>query len=325
MVGTDVVLDGVTDADMSAAKDFFLQFSGDKPIETTTYGTVLDKGKRLAARIYITGLRVAEEENFLCSYNITNFNGNIRKALNRERTNVGRTAYVGRIKDVLLTCKTETMAQRLVDDLQGYESGTSHDELSWIDVQVHACKLLNATSRVIFLSAHDLIDAKDMVDRAQRDGHRIITIPDSVRHKIHGDTDLQGNPIRDLGTYAKEWNDSFTFQFVKAKDLTAKEQAVLRQTDAILKLIGGKPGNIKAILISETMRDETFSYREAAGIWEPNEERIIIKRDRLKSLEAFAGTLLHETAHANSGASDITEEFEQELTTLLGKVTKSAL
>jgi len=34
---------------------------------------------------------------------------------------------------------------------------------------------------------------------------------------------------------------------------------------------------------------------------------------------------LHEAAHATSGASDITEEFEQELTVLLGKLTKNAL
>jgi hypothetical protein len=325
MAGTDVILGGVTDADVVAAKDFFLQFSGDKPIETTTYGTVLDKGKRAAARIYITGLRVAEEENFLCSYNITSVNSSIRKALNRERTNVGRTAYVGRIKDILLTCKTEAVAQRLVDDLQGYEAGTSHDELSWIDVQVHACKLLNATGRVIFLTPQELVDAKDMADRAKKDGHRIITIPESVKHKIHGATDLQGNAIRDLGTYAKEWNDSFTFQFVQEKDLTAKERAVLKQTDAIFKLIGGRPKNITAVLISETMRAETFSYHEAQGVWEPDERRIIIKRDQLRRLESFASTLLHETAHATSGATDITEEFEQALTTLLGTLATNGI
>jgi hypothetical protein len=325
MVGTDFIFDGVKDAQMAAAKDFFLQFSGDKPIETTTYGQVLDKGKRAAARIYITGLRVAEEENFLCSYNITSVNSSIRKALNRERTNVGRTAYVGRIKDILLSCKTEAVAQRLVDDLQGYERGTSHDELSWIDVQVHACKLLNATGRVIFLTPQELIDAKDMVDRAKKDGHRIITIPESVKQKIHGAADLQGNPIRDLGTYAKEWNESFAFQFVKENDLTARESAVFKQTSAIFELVGGRPRNVKAILISETMRAETFNYREAAGIWEPDTRRIIIKRDQLKKLETFAATLLHETAHATSGASDITEEFEQELTALLGTLTKNAL
>lgn len=325
MVGTDIVITGAKDADIAQAKDFFLQFSGDKPIETTTYGTVLDKGKRKAARIYITGLRVAEEQNFLCSYNITSVNTAIRKALNRERTNVGRTAYVGRIKDILLSCKSEAVAQRLVEDLKGYESGTAHDELSWIDVQGHACKLLNATGRVIFLTPQELIEAKVMVDRAIKDGYRVITIPESVKDKIQDDTDKSGNPIRDLGVYAREWNDSFAFQFVKEKDLTSKERAVFKQADAVFQLVGGKPRIIKEILISTTMRPDSFTYREASGVWEPDERRIIIKRDQLKTIERFASTLLHETAHATSGATDVSEEFEQALTALLGKVSKNAL
>jgi hypothetical protein len=38
----------------------------------------------------------------------------------------------------------------------------------------------------------------------------IIAVPESVKHRIHGAADLQGNPIRDLASYAKQWNDSFT-------------------------------------------------------------------------------------------------------------------
>lgn len=88
--------------------------------------------------------------------------------------------------------------------------------------------------------------------------------------------------------------------------------------------MGGKPSHIKKILISETMRLETMGYREASGLWEPHSKRIIIKRDQLKDLRFYAGTLLHEVAHAISGASDVSSEFENELTSLLGKVsTKS--
>src|SRR5438128_1608800 len=67
---------------------------------------------------------------------------------NRERANVGRTACVGRIKDILLDCKTQKIAQLLVNDLKNFEAGTPHDELTWIDIQVHACKLLNATGNI---------------------------------------------------------------------------------------------------------------------------------------------------------------------------------
>jgi sporulation protein YlmC with PRC-barrel domain len=310
MVGTEFVFEGVKDKEMAAAKEFFLRFSGEETLETTSHGSVLQKGKQKVARIYITGLRVAEEQNLLCSYNITAVNAAIRKALNRERMNVGRTAYVGRIKDVLLACRTERVAQLLVEDLQHIERGTAHDELSWIDVQVHACKLLNAKDNVIFVTAEDLVQSKDMVDHAIKDGHRKVLIPDSHREKLKSVTDYRGKPIRILDTYTKEWNESFTFEFLSEKDLTPRERAIFKQTGAIFKLIGGKPRTIKAVLISRTMRMESFNHREACGIWEPDKHRIIIKRDQLKDLRLYAGTLLHEIAHATSGASDVSAEFE---------------
>ena len=78
-------------------------------------------------------------------------------------------------------------------------------------------------------------------------------------------------------------------------------------------------------MISETMRLETMGYREAAGVWEEQNNRIVIKRDQLKNLELYAGTLLHEIAHAKSGASDVSKEFEQELSRLLGLAASKGL
>lgn len=324
MEGTDFILKGIKDKDIELAKEFFLKFSDEKELEMTQYGSVLDKKKNIA-RIYINGLRVAEEENFLFSYNITSITKKIKKSLNRERTNVGRSAYTDRVKSILLECKEKEVAELLVQDLKKYELGESHDELTWIDVSVHACKLLNANDKVIFLTPWELSDAQTMVDRAKRDEFRIITIPENVKQKIRGLKDIEGNEIRDLERYTSEWNDSFEFKFVDEKKLSKKEKEIFSKKDDIFKLIGGKPSKIKKILISETMRLETQGYDEASGVWEEDEKRIIIKRTQLKSLVSFAGTLLHETAHAISGASDITIEFENELTELLGKISEKNL
>lgn len=63
-VGTEFLLTEVKDEDMAKAKDFFLQYSGDKIIAKTTYGSILrQEGKKRKARIYVNGLFVAEEEN----------------------------------------------------------------------------------------------------------------------------------------------------------------------------------------------------------------------------------------------------------------------
>jgi len=323
-VGTEFILEGVKDEDIKLAKEFFLKFSDEILLEETQYGGVLQKGKS-KAKIYISGLRVAEEENFLFSYNITSMTKAMRKALNRERTNVGRTAYTDRVKSILLNCRNKDVAELLVDDLKGYEMGSTHDELNWNDVSVHACKLLNASEKVIFLSPLELTEAKDMVDNAKNDGFKIVTIPENIKQKIRGLKDIKGSPIRDLNEYRTEWNKSFEFKFVKEIDFTNSEREVFTKTDEILNLIGGKPRKVKNILISETMRLETGSYRGAVGLWESDNKRVIIKRDQLKNLKSYAATLLHEIAHAKSGASDVSRKFESELTDILGLVSTKIL
>ena len=83
-IGTEFILNGCTDEDIEKAKNLFLRFSGEEKIETTKFGEVFLK-KTEVGKIYVNGVRVAEEENFLFSYNITSLTKAIRKALNRER------------------------------------------------------------------------------------------------------------------------------------------------------------------------------------------------------------------------------------------------
>jgi hypothetical protein len=89
MVGTEFILSGLKREDVDTAKGFFLKYSGDVELEPTRYGSVLQREAK-AARIYVNGLRVAEEPNFLFSYNITSLTKALRAALNRERSNVSR-------------------------------------------------------------------------------------------------------------------------------------------------------------------------------------------------------------------------------------------
>jgi hypothetical protein len=321
-VGTAFDLNGVTAQQVEQAKSFFLKFSDERLLEQTKYGQVLRRSKE-GARIYVNGVRVAEEENFLFSYNITSLTQTMRKALNRERTHVGRTAYADRVKDILLECRQPAVAEAIVDDLQEFETGNSHDELKWLDVAVHACKLLNSSGKYIFVTPMEFMFAATMIDHARGDGYQIVTIPENVKQRIRGLKDLSGQPIQDLHEYADQWNDSFEFTFVKLSELTAKERQIFEKTNDIMHLAGGKPTMIKKILISETMRLEGFE--EAVGVWDGAEQRIVIKRSQLKSLQDYAGTLLHETAHARSGGSDVTRRFEDGLTQLLGTVVSNVL
>lgn len=323
-VGTEFVFEGVEDKDVERAKDFFLKFSDEQPLESTRYGQVLKRGAS-GARIYVNGVRVAEEDNFLFSYNVTSLTQTMRKALNRERTHVGRTAYAPRIKTILLECKSGSVAELLVDDLEEFETGKSHDELTWTDVAVHACKLLNTEGNVVFFTPSEAREAKDMVDRAISDGNKIVIIPGSVQEKVRDQKDLHGEPVRDLLEFITEWNKSFEFSFVDKSDLTNDEREVFAKTEEVLELAGGKPKNVKNIWISETMRIESGGSGEAVGLWQERAQSIVVKRSQLRNLRTYAATLLHEIAHARSGATDLTRAFEYELSDLLGVTTNNTI
>ncbi len=321
-IGTDFILKGINAEQIKHAKNFFLRFSGEELLEETKFGQVLKRNKR-SARIYINGVRVAEEEDFLFSYNITSLTKPMEKALNRERTHVGRAAYTQRVKDILLECRESAVAEIIAKDLKNFEAGKLHDELKWLDVAVHACKLLNATGKYIFLTPMEYRMAPIVINRAEGDGYTVVTIPENVRQKLRGLKDLFGLPIRDLSEYIEQWNTSFQFTFVKPSDLKKNERRIFDKTNDILRLRGGKPSLVKEILISETMRLE--GLEEAVGLWERDEQRIIVKRSQLRSLRDYAGTLLHEVAHATSGAFDVSARFEDELTRELGSIASSSL
>jgi len=325
LVGTEFTISGVTDRDVAKAKDLFLKFSGESVLERNQYGEVLRK-KDARARVYANGVKVAEEENFLFSYNITPLTKKIKDALNRERTNVGRTAYSDRVKSILIASKSTEVARSLANDLKNYDAGNMHAELqSWMDVQEHAVKILNTTKRVLFITSNELIRARDMIDEAEKSGIEIITIPESLKFRIQGKKDYEGNPIRVLDEFLREREESYAFKFVEVNSLKASERKTFAMTNRILDLVGGKPQVVKSVKISETMRRDPLSFFELDAIWDPKSQTIIVKRSALKTLKKYAGTLLHETAHAESGTRDVTREFETELTEFLGDVASSAL
>ena len=323
--GTEFVFSGVKDSDIEKAKDLFLKFSGERVIEETSYGSVLAK-KNSTGRIYINGVKVSEEPNFLFSYNITELTSAIRKALNRERTNVGRTAYSERVKTILTSCGGKEVAHELVDDLKNYETGRNHDELTWVDVQVHAVRTLSAVEKkTAFFTSMEQRNEPMMVDEAKRAGFEIVTIPQTLKERVRGENDIAGNPIRDLTQFYQEYKASFEFVFVDPNRLTSEEKAVLNQTDIIFRMIGGRPTQVKEIKVSETMRKSLGTFVDSDGVWEAAQGRIVLKRSVLKDIRDYSGTLLHEVAHATSRADDVDRQFELELTRLLGLVSSKAL
>lgn len=324
-VGTEVFLAGLDGAEMSLAKSFFLRFSGEDVLGSTPYGDILRRREGEPGRVYVKGLCVAVEERFAFSYNVTSLTTAMEKALNRERSNVGRTAYADRVKSMLLACNAPAVAEILAAEISNRDKGTAHDEVEWMDVAVHACKILNQTKKVVFASSTELERSRDMVDHARSDGNDIVTLPENVRNKLHGLRDNAGAPVRGLDVYGKEWAKSFSYEFVEESHLTDAERALFMRRDEIVMLAGGRPPAVRKILISRTMRPEEDGRTGVVGFWEKENGRIIIQRAQLGSAKAFAGTLLHEITHARTGYPDVSRDFESALTELVGHFASAAI
>jgi hypothetical protein len=322
--GTEFKLSGVSDKDIEEAKNLFLKFSNEIVIESTKQGQIVEKKGKYGS-IYINGVKVASEENFLFSYNITVLNAAIKKSLNRERTNVGRSAYTDSVKKILLSCTSKEVAKILAKDLTNIDRGTAHDELTWIDIQEHSVKILNQQGKYLFVTSFEAMEHPDMIDQAKNSGHEVITIPENLKYKIQGSTDISGEPIIDIGQFVSNYNDSFDFNFIEPSQLKESEKKVYNLTPKIIELFGRQPKKVKAIKISSTMRKDFFSEVETLGCWDEETNAIVLSRKTLKTITDYSGTLIHELIHAKTGHDDVTRAFETSLTENIGKLCKKIL
>lgn len=324
-VGTEIELADVPEGEMEKAKGFFLRYNGDRLLESTKYGDVLDRGDGEGpGRVYVKGLLVAEEPNFLFSYNISQLNAGLRRALNRERTNVGRGAYSDRVKDILKECRSPAVAEPLTADLAQFVSGRMHDELSWKDVAIHACRVLQTNEKVVFVTPWQLTLVS--VLRAVDDGYRPVVVPDDIARSLGGMNDLEGNPMFDIGRFQDEWNQSFVFELVHRADMTEAEQCVYDLALPVAELAGFdlRRCGVKEVCVSERMR-LSEAGAEVLGVWDSAEARVVVRRDQLDDPAWFCGTLLHELEHAVSGYPDGSLAFEEALTRRLGTTSSVAI
>lgn len=298
--GTDFALARLSDRDMALAKDYFLRFAKDELLEQTDLGAILKRRKDEPARVYVKGVRVATEDQFLFSYNITSTTAQLQRALNRERTNVGRSAYQDRVKAILLKARSDVVAEHLVEDLQRIQAGTNYDEITWLDVQEQAVRILAARGKTVFVTSQQLFIHGATVQEARQDGYRVIVIPDRLLARLPSLKDLNGNPILDLSAFVQLWNASFQYDFVAPSKLNAAERKVWRILPELLRLAGAHAKRVKEVLISNTMRLDEGQY-ETEGVWD--QPRIVVKRSVLESPRHFARVVLHEIAHASSGAN----------------------
>ena len=318
--GTDVELTGVSDSDVALARSFFLEFSDEALLEETAYGQIIQR-KGDAARIYINGVFAAEETNFLFAYNITSLTPAMRKKLNRERINVTRSLYSDRIKTILKSAQSKSVRNTLADQalLNNSERG---EEMFWLEIAALASTCLHERQPVCFVTGNEWLTHVDLVNHMPADGLRVVVVEDVVKQKLLEQARNGGTEVRTLESYVNIYNDSFRYVFVEPSALTPQERRVFELTDKLFEVVEVAAGHRPPVRISETMRE---SADDTGGIWDMKLREIIIKRSELATPQIYARILLHEVAHAMTGKVDCTRDFENVLSTYLGKVAIAAI
>lgn len=313
MEGTDVILTGITKDALQKAKSMFLVFDENlELLEATNYGEVYSRKDDERSFIYANGVRIAEEDNFMFSYNITNINAQMKKALNRERSNVGRMAYSDTVKNILKNCSSKKVLLSLVYDIGNVMKGENKDETGWVDIASYAAKTLNKSGNVVFMTpAERAMLTNRQVEILEQSGRRLVMVTDAVFRKIEGS-------VGTFRTIWEEYENGFKYDFVEYSSLSKPEREVLNVSVPIFALMEKKLKTPKPNLrISESLRTDAQG-QDTFGLWDLQEDAIIIKRSVLESKEAFAGLLMHEYAHYATGCDDNSREFENVLTDMLG-------
>ena len=316
--GTRFELRGIDDEVVDQAKELFLKFRDLAVLDTTKFGQILEKDDPDdKAFIYINGIKVAEEDNFLFHYNITSVTGPMRKELNRERNNLGRGVYSGRVKDILLHSSEVAVMKLLTEDLKSADKGGDHDEMKYLEVQRHAAAILNKEGTHVFLTKEQLENNTAIVDEMKQLGKEVLVVNEKLGEKIKRDGDTMT-----LEKFVAEREENHEVDVVDVSELGARERAIYAKTGDILRVINdGADHNFK-VVISETLQkriDEVNTVARNQG------GTLYIKRSQLQSLPVYVGTLLHIYLLTTTPHREMTREFEWAITMTVGKLLADRL
>jgi hypothetical protein len=303
MEGTEFIFSNIPDDEIQKAMDNFMKYRKFKVIESTKYGDIIET----PGLIFLNGILIKEEHNFLFSYNVTSITPAMRKRLNRERTNVGREVYGNRVKQILL------LSKKVDDQLIDSYMNKSHDETTWKEIELKCIRKMN-TGDYIFISTADMLHNKSIVDKYTRQGKKVVIIDNKMKKALEKTLDDNNEKIMTITEMRNKVKNNYMFSFIERNKLQPFEIQTLNKADNILT----KMKMLINYRISDTLEKDGSTV---IGLYSPV-HGIIIRRDQLKKLNDFLGVYLHEYTHFKTNTSDITLEFECALTQMLGNVAR---
>ena len=109
----------------------------------------------------------------------------MRKALNRERTNVGRTTYTSRVKSILKAAKSDVILSELAEQIKTRDLEFSAMKFAGERLLKLASQHLRSEmTRSFYVTTDDMLNNPDYLGDIQRDGYTIVTVSDSIVNEL---------------------------------------------------------------------------------------------------------------------------------------------
>ncbi len=302
--GTKIIIENISEEEYKKTLSNFLKLNDNIKLSSSEKGEVYLKKE--IAEIYVNGMKISTDENFLFSYNIIEVNNKLNKSLNRERKNVSRDAFRDNVISILksnINKSSQDLIDRLINTRDDYDKG----EWSLIDVKK---LVLKNSKRKLLVGSKDNLKNPAFESYALDKSYEVIWINSNDYKNLEKDGIYEKYTLNNFGN---DFISNYNVEEVENSDLGNDE---LKNWDWVIKktkelsIYWPEWKKISSSITFEKIKD----HPNAIGLYSPEENKIKIVQKILHSKKELFNTIIHEIAHVISGESDATIKFENTLT-----------
>ncbi len=327
--GTLITIEGLKKDDYDKAIVNFLALREDlQLLAASPKGDVYRNTSGNGAEIFLNGMKIATDEDFLFSYHIKEPNKKLQRSLNRENKNLPRDCYRENIITILksnINNRTQTLIDELIDSRDQYDNG----EWSFIDVK----KLigLNTNRNILWADSSSKNIEKLIYSLYGMDTkkYEILALNSLQYRSMENDDRLKKQTLMHVSEKLKQQRIEEEAEKIKVKEQKPRKR--FEEEDLPIEDLnpiereGWDWAMEKARELCGFIRGWEKLYEEYqfvlmeknhkyVGLCYTDQKIIKLSRGILKDEYSLLNTLVHEICHATTNGRDGTKKFERGLT-----------
>ena len=136
-IGTTIKIENITKNEYLSGIDNFLIYSKRDLIFKCDNGEIFNRN--ISSEIFLNGMKISDDGDFLFSYNITNPNAKLRSSINRERKMLSRDAYrnsiISLLQKTIINKANLDIGIWISNYIINNHNNTKNNEWSYIDIK----------------------------------------------------------------------------------------------------------------------------------------------------------------------------------------------